>query len=120
MPNTSSTNSNLTYEKMRAMLDSLPKREPSLFDNVFTRPKFAGLNVYDAPPPTQKIKVRDIKFSDGTSILSAKFLAQINAKFAATFGYQEDIYKDKAYVLGNYGIVMKPEYRHMIVNLTGN
>jgi hypothetical protein len=108
--------SDLTYEKMRAMLDSLPK--PDLF-NPFRMPfRLMGREIYDAPPPAPKIQVRQIYLNDGTPLLPTEFLAEQNNWWAAEFGYRDDPFKDKIYLLGSYGMVMRPEYRHMITSMT--
>jgi len=110
--------SDLTYEKlmetMRTIEKIAPRREPSLFDNLF-RPM--GMKLFEAPPPPPKIQVRNITFDDGTSILPADFRAQLNSWLIDRFGFQDDIFKDKAYILGNYGIVMSPKHIGMIRSL---
>ena len=98
--------SDLTYEKLRAVYDSLPKPEPDLFNPFRLSLRPMGREVFIAPSPSPKIQVRDIKFADGTSLLPAAFLATENAWWAAHFGYQEDIFKDKIYLLGSYAMVM--------------
>jgi hypothetical protein len=109
--------STLTAEKLREMIDSLPA-EPRY--DFFGRPfpmKLAGMNILEAPPPPPKLQVRDIKFRDGTSILSGEFRAKVNADLLERFGYQEDLFKDRAFILGSYGIVMNSHWRHHLVNL---
>lgn len=107
--------SNLTIEALRAMMATLPKPEPSLFDlNPFRMPKFAGLNVYEAPPPPPKVQVRQIFLKDGTPLLSAKFLAETNAALIERFGCRDDPFKDKMYLLDSYGIVMNSDHRRII------
>ena len=95
---------------------TLPKPEPNIFDSLRMPFRALGRDIYDAPPPVPKIQVRDIKLKDGTSILSPEFLAKMNNELAAQFGYRDDPFKDKIYLLGSYGMVMRPEYRHMIVS----
>lgn len=107
--------SNLTIEKLRAIMATLPKPEPGLFDlNPFRMPKFAGLNVYEAPPPPPKVQVRQLFLKDGTALLPAKFLAETNAALLDRFGHRDDPFKDKIYLLGSYGIVMSSDHRRII------
>lgn len=47
--------------------------------------------------------MRDIKFVDGTSILLAAELVEMNAWLAARFGYQDDPFKDKFYTFYMFG-----------------
>lgn len=98
--------SDLTAEKLLELMRkyAAPQCVPDLF-NPFPLRRFMGLEVYEAPPSPPKLQVRDIKFADGTSILAPAFRAEMNAWLLERFGYQEDIYKDKVYVLGNYGLV---------------
>jgi hypothetical protein len=101
--------SNLTLDKMLEILRKFPPPPPSPFDLPF---RFGGLKVFEAPSPPPKIQVRDIKLSDGTSILTPEFRAQMNAWLIEMFGFQDDPFKDKAYILGNYGLVIsKPNLR---------
>jgi hypothetical protein len=110
----------LTVEKLRDMMRALPPTpaESDLF-NPFARPRLMGREIWDAPPPAPKIQVADIKLKDGTRLLPAEFRARINNELIALFGYRDDPFKDKIYLLGSYGMVMRPEYRRMIVNLSG-
>ncbi len=109
--------SNLTADTLLAMMASLPKREPDLTMPLRMPFRPLGREIYDAPPPQPKIQVRQIFLSDGTPLLSPGFLAEQNAWWTAQFGYRDDPFKDKIYLLGSYGMVMRPEYRHMIVNM---
>lgn len=105
----------LTVEKILEAMRGLPRAPRNdLFSPLRTR--FMGMPIYEAPPPAPKIQVRDIKFSDGTSILPAAFRAQINTQLLERFGFQEDLFKDKVYILGNYALVAKPEYSALLRN----
>lgn len=62
-------------------------------------PTLFGLRVITSdlvPDEVPKIQVRDIKLSDGTSILTPEFRADLNAWLLARFGK-----KQVAYVLGD-------------------
>lgn len=112
--------SDLTLEKMLATMREIEKiaprsREPGILD--FLRPpQFAGLKVYEAPPPPPKIVLRDINLDDGTSILSPEFRAQMQSWLTARFGFQEDLFAFNAYTFGN-SIIMSPKHIAMIRNL---
>lgn len=107
----------LTYAKLNEMLRSLPAPAPrnDLFNPLPMR--FMGMPVYEAPPPPPKLQVRDIKFSDGTSILPAAFRAEMNLWLLERFGFAEDMFKDKIYLLGSYGMVASPKNAAMIRNI---
>jgi hypothetical protein len=101
-----------TIEKLQEVLKLVsdygrPKRNNlfDLGDLLSPGPSFMGMRIIETPmlEPKQKIKVRDIKFSDGTSILSPEFLAEQNKWWAEQFGYREDI----GYVFGG-NIFMSP------------
>jgi len=112
--------SNLTYEKILEMMRSLPPAPRNDLFNPFPfRPpgRFMGMPVYEAPPPPPKIQVRDIKFSDGTSILTPEFREKENTWYLERFGLQEDLFKDKIYILGGSTLVAKPEYCAMLRDL---
>lgn len=111
--------SNLTLEGIRAMMASLPRPAPDLFNPLRMPFRPLGREIYDAPPPIPKIQVADIKLKDGTPLLPAEFRARVNLELLERFGYRDDPFKDKICLLGSYGMVMRPEYRHMIVNLMG-
>jgi len=110
--------SNLTAETLRAMWENLkehmPPREPGMLD--FLRPdRLGGMNLYEAPPPSPKIQLRDIEFDDGTSILTPQFRAQMQSWLTARFGFQQDLFKDHCYMFGNT-IVASPSHIAMIRN----
>lgn len=70
------------------------------------------IRVSDHVRPVPRIQVRDIKFKDGTSILSQEFLTSINASLAEEFGYN-----DVAYLISGPfgdGIVMHPRQFAML------
>jgi hypothetical protein len=104
----------LTEAKFRAMWDQMPKPEPDLF-NPFRLPRFGGRRIFEAPPPPAKIQVADIRLKDGTPLLPAEFRARINLELVARFGYRDDPFKDRIYMLGSYGLVMS-RANHMIIN----
>lgn len=110
--------SDLTAQKLLDLMKSLPPAPPDPFGfrGLFgtPRPRFAGLDIYDAPPPVPKIQVDDIKLSDGTPLLPAAFRLKINVELAERFGYRDDPFTDKVYLLGNYGLVCRPEYRKIL------
>ena len=61
--------------------------------------------------------MRDIKLSDGTSLLSPKFLAETNAWFAHEFGYREPLLKDNMALMWHGGVMIQPKHAVMIRNL---
>lgn len=110
----------LTYDKIIAAMHEIekimPPPQPSLLD--FLRPaRFMGMDVYEEPPPPPKIQVRDIKLSDGTSLLSSKFLAETNAWFAQEFGYRAPLLKDNMALMWSGGCLVQPKHAVMIRNL---
>jgi hypothetical protein len=110
--------SELTYEKMRAMMDSLPKPEPDLF-NPFRMPfRPLGRDLYIEPPPPAKIHVHQIFLKDGTPLLPEKFLAEQNAWWAAMFGYRDTLCKDHIFLLGSYGILCSPAHASILSMIT--
>lgn len=107
--------SNLTIDKLREMMRSLPDRDP--FFNPLPSHRFGGIPVYEAPPPPPKVQVQCIRFADGSPILPAEFRAKINLELLARFGYQDDPFKDKLYMVRGYGIVCSPLHAGMLRNL---
>jgi hypothetical protein len=108
--------SNLTYESILETMRSLPKSpDNDLLSPFRLRP--LGMNLYESPPPPPRIQARDVKLKDGTSVFPAKALAEMNAWLLERFGFAEDMFKDKIYFLGNYGIVASPKHAGMIRNL---
>lgn len=91
--------------KMARDLEAMMPKRPSLFDPLYPFPKLGGMDVF-IEPEVPKIQARDIKLSDGTSILSPEFRAELNTWFAARFGYREGLCKDRALLLGNYGVMV--------------
>jgi hypothetical protein len=110
--------SDLTFESMRKMIDDLgfPPRQPGVLD-FLAPPKFMGMNVYAAPPPPPVIQVRDIKFDDGTSILPARFRDEVNLWLLKRFGLQEDLFKDRAFLVSGMGLVVSPRHAVMLANI---
>lgn len=49
--------------------------------------RLMGRPVWGVPPKQPRVSVRDIKFKDGTSILSKPFLTAVNASLLLQFGY---------------------------------
>ena len=78
-----------------------------------------GMNVYEEPPPPPKIQVRDIKLSDGTPLLSPRFLAETNAWFAAEFGYRERLLKDNMALMWNGGVMIQAKHAVLLRNFGG-
>lgn len=110
--------SNLTVESLQAMWESLkdhmPPREPGITDFLRPFPRFGGMKIYEAPAPAPKIQLRDIQHADGTSILTPEFRRQMQDWLTARFGYQEDLFKDHCYILGNHTIIASPRHMAMI------
>lgn len=93
-------------QTLRQFNNGYPNTATSLFDVDFTRKSFAGYDLHEAPSPQPKIQFADIKFDDGTSILSQEFRFKMNAWLLERFG-MDDIYKDKVYLYGNHAIVSR-------------
>lgn len=111
--------SNLTYDNImktfREIQAACPRpREPSMLD--FLRPRFGGMKVFEAPPPPPKLQVRDIKFSDGTSILPDDFRRHMNAWLVGRFGFDERgyLFHDKAIQIGHDMLVINPKHIAML------
>lgn len=66
--------------------------------------------------PVAKIQVRDIKWKDGTSILSQEALARHNRWWLERFGTKEVAYMFSG-TFGN-GIVMNPKHAVMLKDFT--
>lgn len=110
--------STLTAEALREMMAKFPApKHDDFFDYLVPRGALMGRKIYDAPPPLPKIQVRQLFLSDGTPLLPAEFLAAENAWWLNEFGYADDIFRDKVFLLGSYGIVCRPEYRQMITSI---
>lgn len=118
------SNSNLTVESLRAMWENLkehtPPREPELYGfnelRGIGRDRFGGLKVLEAPPPPPKIQLRDIKFDDGTSILTPEFRSEMQSWLTGRFGFQKDLFKDNCYILGGHSIIASRNHIAMIRN----
>lgn len=104
--------SNLTYQKLlKAIYEADELRSPvSPRITDFLRPRISDMPIFESSPPPPRIQVREITFNDGTPILRPEFRAKINAKLAAQFGYQDDPFKDKAYIMPGFGIVMNKRW----------
>lgn len=109
--------SNLTVEKLRAMMASLPAAPRDTLDDLLRPGRILGMPVYVAPPPVPRIQVADIKFGDGTPLLPAAFRERINLELAERFGYREDPFKDRCYIFGGRAIVASQEYAWLLRNL---
>lgn len=110
--------STLTAEALREMMRQFPApRHDDFFDCLVPRASILGRKIYDAPPPLPKIQVRQIYLKDGTALLPQGFLDAENAWWLNEFGYHEDIFRDKVFLLGSYGIVCRPQYRQMITSI---
>jgi hypothetical protein len=113
----------LTIEKLQQMMretgiDFPPRGRDTLLPFPM-RPSFAGLDVIVDKGPGPKIQVRQIYLKDGTPLLSKAFLAEQNAKWIASHGYREDLFKEHMYILGGRTLVCSPSQYHSIVNLSG-
>ncbi len=53
---------------------------------------------------------------DGTSILSQEFRAQLNRRLIDLFGFEDDIFKDHAYIIG-HKLIMSPANIQQIVKM---
>lgn len=106
----------LTLDKLMEVMRQFPPPQPSPLD-LFRPKRLMGMDVYQRPDPPPKIQVRDIKLSDGTSLLSPQFRAKENLWWLAQFGLQPDPLGDKMFMLGNYGLVVKPSHMAMLYNL---
>jgi hypothetical protein len=101
----------LTMGRIRELLLQFPPIEPDPLITSFLRPRrFAGLEVFEAPPAKPVLEVRDIKYADGTSILSAEFRTRLNAWLLERFGRQEDHFTHYAYTFG-HTLVMRDSRR---------
>lgn len=114
--------SNLTAEKLRAMMADVmkyaPPPQPSLFD--FLKPsRMIGMDVY-VEPEVPRLQLREITLSDGTPLVSKEFRDEYNAWLIARFGYREQLCRgDKAYILGNYGIMVnRQQYAGLITSMS--
>lgn len=106
----------LTYDKLLAVMRQFPPPPPSLFDSLFKPQTLMGMRVFEAPPPSPKIQLRDIKLSDGTPLFSPEFRAETNGWLIEQFGFRDDPFKDKAFML-NGGIVMSKTHMAMAFNV---
>jgi len=95
-------------EVWREIHAAAPRGLVSPFANLL-----AGKRVIEAPPPPPKIQLRDIKHADGTSILSPEFRREMQNWLTARFGYQDDAFKDHAYMFGD-NIIIRRDYAQMI------
>lgn len=119
------TDQTLTVEKLRESMRKIAA-ETSAYrrphDDLFDfRWRPLGMPVFEAPPPPPRVQVRDITLADGTPLLPAAFRARINADLMERFGFAEDLFKDRAYILGNRALVMSAENAGLlrgIVNMT--
>lgn len=104
--------------RLAAETGALRRPHDDLFDFRF-RP--LGMPVFEAPPPPPRVQVRDITLADGTPLLPAAFRARINADLMERFGFADDIFKDRAYIVGNRALVTSAQNAALlrnIVNLT--
>jgi len=105
----------LAEAELKPTFAALPERP--LFEEFFRpRSRFAGMDIYTRPPSPAKIQVRDIKLSDGTSILTAEFRAKMNAWLVQMFGYEEDPFKDQVLIFQN-SLFVRPEQMAIIRNI---
>ena len=103
--------SNLTSESMLAMMREFQAKyppEPSPFRDLF-RPMFAGLKVYEKPPPPPKIQLSN----ECAELVGADFANRVNAWLAERFGLQED----RMYIMSGYGLLASRRNIAMITNI---
>lgn len=115
--------SDLTYKAIKAAYDDLmrfaPPRQPNLLDSIYQPSRFAGMDVY-VEPEVPRLQLREITLSDGTPLVSKEFRDEYNAWLAARFGYREQLCRgDKAYIIGNYGIIVnRQQYAGLITSMS--
>lgn len=92
-------------------------REPSLFDSIYKPQTFAGMKVYERPPPGPKLQLRDITLSDGTKLFTSEFRAEMNAWLLERFGHAPDPFGDRIFMLSGFGLSVSPKHAAMLVNI---
>jgi len=103
---------NLTLQNLQDVWNDMRKAAPRGLFTPFQN-TLMGKRVIEAPPPPPKIQLRDIKHADGTSILSPEFRLDMQNWLTARFGYENDPFKDHAYMFGD-AIVIRRDYAQMI------
>lgn len=107
--------SELTSEKLMKIMseyrDKYPP-QPSPFAGLFRPlvPEFAGIKVYEKPPPPPKIQLS----KECAELVGAEFANRMNAWLADRFGRQED----SIYFMSGFGILASRKNIAMITNLT--
>jgi hypothetical protein len=110
------TGASLTFEKImqaKRQLDALCPPIERGYDPFGLRP-FAGLKVFEAPEPAPKLSLS----RECAELVGPEFAAKMNCWLLIRFGRQEDIFKDKAYILGNYGIVLSKQNMGLLARVT--
>lgn len=104
--------STLTSEHLLSVMRELHEKyppEPSPFRDLF-RPTFAGMKVFETPPPPPKIQLS----SECAELVGAAFANRMNAWLEQRFGHQED----RIYLMSGYGIAMSKRNIAMLHNFT--
>lgn len=107
---------NLTSESilatMREFEEKFPPAPPNpLFGGLF-RPMFAGERLFEAPPPPPKIQLS----KECVELVGPEFSAKVNGWLIDRFGYRDDPFKDKAFLISGLGIVTSKRNIAMITN----
>ena len=91
------------YESFKTINETYPwaYKESSVF----------GMPIYTLPPeplPPPKLQLNELKFDDGTDILSKDFTYSFNRWLEERFG-REEAKEEFAYIFENYGIALTKE-----------
>lgn len=107
--------SSLTFEKImeaKRRIDALHPdpfpREPNPFS---LRP--LGVPLIEAPDPPPKIQLS----RECAELVGAEFAASVNTWLLARFGRREDIFGDKVFLLGGFGMVTSKHNAALIRNV---
>lgn len=104
--NTAGNGPELTLKSIKEVEKIASRRECSVFDGLLPRRgSLLGMDIIEAPPPQPKLQWRQLYFKDGTPMGSPKVRAEMNAFLAERFGYQKDIFKDRAYIMSGHTII---------------
>jgi hypothetical protein len=107
--------SDLTATKLNSLVQEFYEkygrpdpRPPGLFGSLF-RPMFAGIDVFETPPPPPKIRLS----KECAELVGAEFANRVNAWLLDRFGTQED----RIYMISGLGITMSKKNMAVITNL---